>query len=102
MKNFFRRYYDALRKSQNPWWRWTRQIVGVLMVIGGLLGFMPLIGFWMIPLGLGLLSVDWPIAKRAYKVLMSWWRRLQERVRQTRKAALARRTASTPGKRNGS
>ncbi len=37
---------------------------GGLLVAGGLLGFLPVLGFWMIPLGLTLLSVDLPHARR--------------------------------------
>ena len=37
---------------------------GVLLIIGGLLGFLPILGFWMIPLGLVVLSVDLPPVRR--------------------------------------
>ena len=37
---------------------------GVLLVIGGLLGFLPVVGFWMVPLGLLVLSVDFPPVRR--------------------------------------
>ena len=35
-----------------------RVAFGVLLIIGGLLGFLPIVGFWMVPLGLVVLSVD--------------------------------------------
>ena len=41
-----------------------RMGLGVLLVIGGLLGFLPILGFWMIPLGLIVLSVDLPPVRR--------------------------------------
>ena len=41
-----------------------RMGVGVLLVIGGLLGFLPILGFWMIPLGLMVLSIDLPPVRR--------------------------------------
>lgn len=47
-----------------------RIVVGVLCIIGGVLGFLPVLGFWMIPLGLLILSVDFPWVRR--------WRRNQE------------------------
>jgi hypothetical protein len=31
---------------------------GVLLIIGGFLGFLPILGFWLVPLGLFGLSVD--------------------------------------------
>ena len=41
-----------------------RMGLGVLLVIGGFLGFLPVLGFWMIPLGLAILSVDLPPVRR--------------------------------------
>ena len=39
-------------------------IIGVLLIIGGTLGFLPILGFWMIPLGLMILSTDIPAVRR--------------------------------------
>lgn len=44
--------------------RLARMIIGVLLVIGGILGFLPILGFWMIPLGLMVLSIDIPSVRR--------------------------------------
>jgi hypothetical protein len=41
-----------------------RTVVGVALVIGGLLGFLPVLGFWMIPLGIVVLSIDFPAVRR--------------------------------------
>jgi len=41
-----------------------RFIVGVLCILGGVLGFLPVLGFWMIPLGFIILSVDFPVVRR--------------------------------------
>jgi hypothetical protein len=38
--------------------------LGVALILGGLLGFLPILGFWMIPLGLVVLSVDLPPVRR--------------------------------------
>ncbi|MBM3514698.1 MAG: hypothetical protein FJX59_13440 [Alphaproteobacteria bacterium] len=38
--------------------------IGVLLVIFGILGFLPVLGFWMIPLGLAVLAIDFPPARR--------------------------------------
>lgn len=35
-----------------------RSLAGVLFVLGGLVGFLPVVGFWMIPLGLALIWLD--------------------------------------------
>ena len=39
-------------------------LVGALLVIGGFLGFLPVLGFWMIPLGLLILSIDLPAVRK--------------------------------------
>ena len=37
---------------------------GVILVVGGLLGFLPILGFWMLPLGFVILSIDFAIVRR--------------------------------------
>jgi hypothetical protein len=49
--------------------------LGILLVALGLLGFLPVLGFWMIPLGLLVLSVDLPIVRRWRRQLTVWWHR---------------------------
>ncbi len=78
MQDFIRERLDALKSHPNRAFRIT---VGILLVIGGLLGALPVLGFWMLPLGLVLLSVDFYWAKRAHinlklvwKKFRSWWR----------------------------
>lgn len=41
-----------------------RIILGSVLILGGLLGFLPVLGFWMVPLGLLILAVDVPMARR--------------------------------------
>ncbi len=53
--------------------RLARTLIGVLLVLGGLLGFLPVLGFWMIPLGLLVLSVDFPVIRRGRRRLSVWW-----------------------------
>jgi len=38
--------------------RLHRRVLGGAFVAGGLVGFLPVVGFWMIPVGLLVLSVD--------------------------------------------
>ncbi len=47
-----------IRWMRNPKLRWLRLIVGTLLVIFGILGFLPILGFWMVPLGLIILAQD--------------------------------------------
>jgi hypothetical protein len=49
--------------------------LGILLVALGLLGFLPVLGFWMIPLGLLVLSVDIPLVRRWRRQLAVWWHR---------------------------
>lgn len=49
-----------LRALREKRYRLVRIPVAVLLVCGGLLGFLPVLGFWMAPLGLLLLAIDIP------------------------------------------
>ncbi|WP_274630642.1 hypothetical protein [Arvimicrobium flavum] len=49
--------------------------IGVLLVFCGLLGFLPVLGFWMIPLGLLVLSHDFALVRRWRRRLAVWWER---------------------------
>lgn len=42
----------------------VRIIVGILLVLFGLVGFLPVLGFWMVPVGLAVLAIDIPIVKK--------------------------------------
>jgi hypothetical protein len=52
------------RSFRLPASRPVRIVVGVLLIVFGVFGFLPILGFWMVPLGLTVLSVDLPIARR--------------------------------------
>src|SRR5262249_5302046 len=60
--------------------------LGILLIAGGLLGFLPVLGFWMIPLGLLVLSVDIPIVRRCWRRQLAVWRH-RERKSDTADAA---------------
>jgi len=47
----------------------------------GMFGFLPVLGFWMIPLGLAVLAVDFPAAERALDWLTEKGRALEARWR---------------------
>jgi len=42
----------------------VRSLVGVLAMACGVLGFLPILGFWMFPLGVVLVALDIPIFRR--------------------------------------
>ena len=52
--------------------RLARIVIGSLLVVGGLLGFLPILGFWMVPLGLIILSVDIPVVRRWRRQASVW------------------------------
>lgn len=62
----FKERSGALLDRFRAWPKWLRIPAGVALVIGGALGFLPVLGFWMLPLGLAVLAVDIPLAAKAY------------------------------------
>ncbi|SEQ12247.1 hypothetical protein SAMN05216548_102448 [Faunimonas pinastri] len=58
-----------------PRQRWARVGMGSALVAGGFLGFLPILGFWMVPVGLLVLSADVPLAERVRRRLMGWLHR---------------------------
>ena len=71
----------------------VRMTIGVLLVLCGLVGFLPILGFWMVPLGLLILSVDLAFVRRFRRRMEIRWGRWMQR-RQAAKAA--REAAPTP------
>lgn len=72
-------YYYRLKRRIVGFPRWARLVLGVLLIVGGVLGFLPVLGFWMVPLGLVVLSVDIPAARRLRRRLEVWWERRRRR-----------------------
>ena len=62
---------------KHPKWKWLRPPIGVALVILGMFGFLPVLGFWMIPLGLAVLAVDFRWAERALDWLMEKWHSIE-------------------------
>lgn len=50
-----------------------RIATGSALVVGGTFGFLPILGFWMVPLGLIVLSHDLPAVRRRRRRLAVWW-----------------------------
>jgi hypothetical protein len=57
-------FADWLAHLRRPSASWVRVPLGVLLMFGGLLGFLPVLGFWMLPLGVALLSLDVAMLRR--------------------------------------
>lgn len=79
-----------LKRLRAPGARWVRIPIGILLVCGGFLGFLPVLGFWMLPLGLLLLSLDVPLLERPTARALDWLdrrcTRLRDRAKDSRRA----------------
>ncbi|MEQ8265887.1 MAG: hypothetical protein RH982_01705 [Parvibaculum sp.] len=53
--------------------------VGTLLILGGTVGFLPVLGFWMLPLGVLVLSVDLHPVRRMRRRIEVWWGRRRQR-----------------------
>ena len=79
-------------QKPNPLYSWALQApaplrwgTGVVLIVGGSFGFLPVLGFWMIPLGVLFLAGGSPrvraVAKAAIRRSSGWAGRLGERWR---------------------
>ena len=74
---------------RSPAARWVRVPAGILLIILGFLGFLPILGFWMIPLGILLMAQDIAILRRPTRAAMTrierkwseWQRRKRRKPR---------------------
>ena len=63
------------REFTMPRSRGLRIVIGVVLVFFGILGFLPILGFWMIPLGLLVLSYEFAVVRRQRRRFVVWWER---------------------------
>lgn len=76
---------DPLRRAvawlREPRRRWLRLPAGLALILGGVLSILPVLGLWMLPLGLALLGEDFPPLKARLEGVAAWlerrWRRLK-------------------------
>lgn len=62
--------------------RLIRLPLGILLILGGIFSFLPVLGIWMLPLGLLLLAVDFPFMRPRVSAAV---------IRSRRRASLWRR-----------
>ena len=67
--------YRTLRWGRERLPPGVRTIVGILFMIGGVFGFLPILGFWMFPLGAAFIALDVPFARRRLDRWMAELRR---------------------------
>ncbi|WP_422370253.1 hypothetical protein [Hoeflea sp.] len=68
----------------------ARIAVGTSLVCGGILGFLPVLGFWMVPVGLLVLSQDLPSVRRWRRSLVVRMERRKGRPDRGRKGENSR------------
>jgi len=65
-----------------------RQALGGALLVGGAFWWLPVLGLWMVPAGLAVLSVDSPKVRRFRRRnevrSLRWWKERQEKARQRR------------------
>ncbi len=53
----------VIRRLRHPDARWIRIPAGLLLVVGGIFSILPVLGIWMLPLGLLLIAYDVPVLR---------------------------------------
>lgn len=67
------------REFTLPQSRKRRIAIGLGLIFLGMLGFLPVLGFWMIPLGLFVLSYDFAFVRRYRRKAVLWWERRKQK-----------------------
>jgi hypothetical protein len=63
------------RRIALPSHRGLRIAIGIGFVVLGIFGFLPILGFWMIPVGLLILSQDFASVRRLRRKFQVWFAR---------------------------
>jgi len=66
------RLADTVDYLLQPSSRWVRIPSGLLLIVGGVLSFLPVLGIWMLPLGLALLAEDVPALRALRSKIFDW------------------------------
>ena len=60
------RLHQVLKRIRARVPRGLRFVLGLLMILGGVFGFLPVLGFWMVPLGI-------MVAGQDVRLFLRWW-----------------------------
>ena len=63
------------RRIPMPRSRLLRIALGLVLILLGCFGFLPILGFWMIPFGFLVLSYDIAVIRRYRRRVAIWWGR---------------------------
>lgn len=83
--------YRTLRWGRDRVPPGVRSLIGALFMVAGVFGFLPILGFWMLPLGVAFIALDIPFAQRR---INRWMQKLEAQRDGTRAE-----NGSTVGKR---
>ena len=76
----FERLAKRLPRAMGNFGRWVRQPrliwvripAGIVLIAAGFVGFLPILGFWMIPLGVIIIAQDVPFLRRPIARALKW------------------------------
>jgi hypothetical protein len=69
------RFVAWLRKPSS---RLARIPLALLLIVGGIFSFLPVLGLWMLPLGLLLVALDVPVLQKPMSRMLGWIERKWE------------------------
>jgi hypothetical protein len=93
LDRYFQRIEQHLPPSIRRFFHWLRQpscllvriVVCILLIVGGVFSFLPILGFWMLPLGLIIIAQDLPFLQAPLVRILRWIELKWENWRQRRK-----------------
>jgi hypothetical protein len=66
------RMQSVIRWLRRPAARWVRIPAGILLIVGSVFSILPVLGLWMLPLGLVLLAEDVKPLRRGMDRVLAW------------------------------
>ena len=74
----------TIKLPRSKFWRVS---LGIGLLLGGCLWFLPILGLWMFPLGIMVLSIDFHPLRRLRRRFDTWWGRWRQRRAAAKAAA---------------
>ena len=66
------RWQNMMRRIRSGQARWWRIVIGILLCLSAFFWFLPILGLWMLPLGMVLLAEDIPFIRRLNNRALGW------------------------------
>lgn len=90
------RFFGWLRKPSS---KLVRIPLGILLILGGIFSILPLLGLWMLPLGLILIAQDIPVLEKPVAQFLGWLERKWMERQPAKAAKIGNDTASRDAER---